>query len=70
MVEVGIRSDVKYVLQGECFYTPGRGWSCQLSDREGVVFEEVGDYPTKDECRVATLKRVIEIVKRLEGKDG
>jgi len=67
MIEVGIKPDVKYVYQGECFYAPGKGWSCQLSDREGVVFEDVGDYKTKEECRMAALKRVIEIIKKLEG---
>ena len=67
MVMVGIKPDVKYFYQGQCNYTPGKGWSCQVLDGDGKPLETVGFHPTKDECRQATLQRVIELVKGVEG---
>ena len=69
MVMVRIESDVKHVYQGECLYTPDKGWSCRIVDRQGREVDVVSYYPTKDRCRAATLKRVIEIVKAQEGSD-
>ena len=64
--EVKILPDVKHYYQGQCRYDMDKGWACQIFDNKGNVIDVVGDYPTKDECREATLKRVIQIVKGLE----
>jgi len=69
VIEVGIKPDVKHYYQGECRYEVEKGWACQIFDDKGDVVDVVGSYPTKTECREATLKRVIQIVKGLEGKD-
>jgi len=66
MTMVGIDKGFKY-YQGECLYTPDKGWSCKIVDRHGNEVDVVGFNATKDECRGATLKRVIELVKEQEG---
>jgi len=65
--ETMVQPDVKHVYQGKAEYVLDRGWACRLYDRLGIEVEVVGYYPTQDECRGAVLKRVIEIIKRLEG---
>ena len=69
MAMVRIESDVKHVYQGECLYTPDKGWSCRIVDRQGREVDVVGFSATKDECKQATLKRVIEIIEKREGSD-
>lgn len=66
MAMVEIESDVKYVYQGKCLYTPDKGWSCRIIDRYGNEVDVVGFHSSKDECKAATLKRVIEIIKEQE----
>ena len=65
--EVKILPDVKYVYQGKDEYVLDKGWACRLYDSMGVEIEVIGCYPTQEECRAATLKRVIAIIKELEG---
>jgi len=64
--ETIIQPNVKHIYQGKAEYVLDKGWACRLYDRMGIEIGVVGYYPTQDECRGATLKRVIAIIKELE----